>query len=446
MEEFGTQIGCTPGIDIPEQQHLVNSSTDPIALSFFSGAMGLDMGLEEAGCAVRLASEIDDDAVATIRKNRPDVPLIGDILEYTATQVRAAAGIGDADIDAVVGGPPCPTFSTAGNRAAFKDLRGAAFLKYVSLAVELRPKYIAIENVRGFLSADEGSAVTKVLAMLQGSGYAVSFSLYNTAYFGVPQQRDRVLIIASRNGRRVPYLTPTHSDRPQDGLPPWKTLRDAIGDMKGMQHHYVEFPEKRLGFFEKLKAGHNWRDLSEEDQNVAMSEATRDAAGGKSGFYRRLAWDKPSPTLVSLPNMPATDLCHPEELRPLSIEEYRRIQGFPDQWELCGNLESQYRQIGNAVPILFGKAVGLAIIEHMRTQNAEDSVPGFCYSRYSGTSDRDWCGANPAKARRANIAPRNLTRRRQQTVPAKANPQCSRNGRLPGHSPRGCQQSARTIR
>ena len=226
----------------------------------------------------------------------------------------------------------------------------------------------------------------KIVGMLADDGYAVSHCLYNAAYFGAAQQRDRVVIIGSRDGRRVPCLAPTHSDRPGDRLPPWRTLRDAIGDMARMEHHYVEFPEKRRAFFKKLKPGQNWRHLSEEDQKIALSEAARGAAGGKTGFFRRLAWDKPCPTLVTRPDMPATDLCHPEGHRPLSIEEYRRLQGFPDEWELCGDLVSQYRQLGNAVPVPFGRAIGLAILEHMRTGSFDDPVPGFKYSRYAGST------------------------------------------------------------
>ncbi len=205
----------------------------------------------------------------------------------------------------------------------------------------------------------------------------------------------------------MPYLRPTHSDRPEDGLPTWKTLRDAIGDMPGIGHHYVQFPDRRLEFFRKLSPGQNWRDLPEDDQRAAMSDAVRDAEGGKCGFYRRLAWDEPCPTLVSMPNMPATDLCHPEALRPLSVEEYRRLQGFPDEWQVCGDLVSQYRQLGNAVPVLLGKAVGLAILEHMRTQRSEDAVPSFRYSRYAGTSDREWCGSpEAARTRLAELVPK----------------------------------------
>jgi DNA (cytosine-5)-methyltransferase 1 len=429
-----TQDPVAGNVQPPTVGQIVNSSDAPIVLSFFTGAGGFDLGLEQAGFTVRLASEIDPDARETIQINRPGIPVLGDIHQYTAPQIRAAAEIGDTDIDLVAGSPPCQTFSSAGKRKALDDVRGIAILKFASLAVELHPKCIVIENVRGLLSAEAGSVLEKVLAMLKTGGYTSSFDLYDAAYFGSPQHRDRVIIIASRDGR-VPYLTPTHSDRPEDGLPRWKTLGDAIGDMSGIEHHNVEFPDQRLDYFNRLTAGQNWRNLSKEDQEAALSEATLDAPGGKSGFYRRLRWDRPCPTLVSLPNMPATDLCHPEELRPLSVEEYRRLQGFPDDWQLCGGIEAQYRQLGNAVPVPLGKAVGLAIMEYMRTQGSEDPVPGFRYSRYVGTSDRDWCGVDAAKARLAEMAPkiRRISKRTRKSLLVTARnalPRAKKAGRL----------------
>jgi hypothetical protein len=202
-----------------------------------------------------------------------------------------------------------------------------------------------------------------------------------------------------------------------------------------MEHNFVQFPDRRLDYFKQLAAGQNWRDLSEEDQRAALSEATLEASGGKSGFYRRLRWDRPCPTLVSAPNMPATDLCHPEKLRPLSIQEYKRIQSFPDEWELRGDLASQYRQIGNAVPVPLGKAVGLAIREHMRTGCEDDPVPGFEYSRYAGTNDRDWCGVDAAKARLAEMAPkiRRISKRTRKSLLVTARdalPRAKKAGRL----------------
>jgi DNA (cytosine-5)-methyltransferase 1 len=250
--------------------------------------------------------------------------LIGDIHGYTAPQVRAVAGIGDAEIDLVAGGPPCQAFSTAGKRQGLDDVRGIAILKFVSLATELAPRYIAIENVRGLLAADGGEVFETTLAMLKSAGYTVSFNLYDAAYFGVSQHRDRIIIIASRDGR-VPYLKPTHSDRQKDGLPYWRTLRDAIGDMMVIEHHHVQFPEGRLEFLDKLKPGQNWRDLSDEDQRIALSEAVRDAEGGKAGFYRRLAWDESGEDDIDL-----------TILYPLDMQVFRRWEKEEEDDQQCG--------------------------------------------------------------------------------------------------------------
>jgi DNA (cytosine-5)-methyltransferase 1 len=123
-------------------------------------------------------------------------------------------------------------------------------------------------------------------------------------------------------------------------------------------------------------------------QQAALGKSYH-AGGGKTGFLRRLAWDKPAPTLVTHPAMPATDLAHPEEDRPLSIEEYKRLQEFPDSWQLAGPLVEQYRQVGNAVSVSLGLAIGRLIDSLLKNEPVED-IPGFSYSRYRNTSDTDW--------------------------------------------------------
>ena len=135
-----------------------------------------------------------------------------------------------------------------------------------------------------------------------------------------------------------------------------------------------------------LKEGQNWRNLPENLQKEALGKSY-EAGGGKTGFLRRLAWEKPSPTLVTFPAMPATDLAHPEKDRPLSIQEYKRIQEFPDEWILCGSLSDQYRQIGNAVPISLGRAVGSLIMSLLNNLPIQE-YEGFKYSRYLNTTDR----------------------------------------------------------
>ena len=339
-------------------------------LSFFSGCMGLDLGLEKEGAEIILACEVDKAARKTIETNKPDVALIGDIRNYSAQEIREKAGLSfQDDIDAIVGGPPCQAFSSAGKRRGFSDERGNVFLTFVDLIIDLSPKFAVIENVRGLLSAplkhrphemrgkqhpalspeeQRGGALLHVVRKLREAGYGVSFNLYNSANFGAPQKRERLIIICSRDGERLPYLTPTHSEQGLYGLPRWKSLRDALTGLPKDGHRFVKFPEKRLRYYRLLKPGQNWRDLPAELQPEALG-ASYHAGGGKTGFYRRLAWDKPSPTLVTHPAMPATDLAHPEDNRPLSIQEYKRIQEFPDDWIIEGNLLDQYRQVGNAV-------------------------------------------------------------------------------------------------
>lgn len=383
---------------------------EPIALSFFSGAMGLDIGIEKAGFKTILACEVDKASRKTIIRNKPEIALIGDIRDYSAQEIKEKAGLTQHDdIDLIIGGPPCQAFSTAGKRKGFEDERGNVFLEFIDRILDLRPKYAVIENVRGILSAPlkhrphnkrgedfddldfaelKGGALLNILNTLRDSGYGVSFNLYNAANFGTPQKRERVIIIASRDGSRVPYLTPTHSENGEFGLPKWTTFENAVSNMNSESENHVNFPEKRLKYYRMLGPGQYWKDLPLEIQKKAMGKSFY-SGGGKTGFLRRLAWDKPSPTLVTHPAMPATDLAHPEKNRPLTIEEYKRIQQFPDDWKIEGSLLEQYRQIGNAVPVGLGKAIGKTILDHMNCKfpiQYED----FKYSRYTNTDDVNW--------------------------------------------------------
>ena len=385
-----------------------DTNNKPIALSFFSGAMGLDIGIEKAGFDVRLACEIDKYCRQTIALNKPNMALLSDINDYSKQDILDASGLTEADeIDLIIGGPPCQAFSTAGKRKAFNDDRGNVFLKYIDLAVELNPNYIIVENVRGLLScpmdhrphdergpdfpnltADEmkGGALNFILSKLKKSGYSYSFNLYNSANFGTPQIRERVIIVCARDGKTPPYLTPTHTEKKEYGLPKWKTFKQAV---KGLtEHQHLNFPEKRLKYYRMLKPGENWKNLPEKLKKEALGKSFY-AGGGKTGFLRRLAWNKPSPTVVTHPAMPATDLAHPEEDRPLSIQEYKRIQEFPDSWILAGPLIQQYKQVGNAVPSGLGFAVGRLIVSLLNNEKPEQFL-GFNYSRYKNTSNHEW--------------------------------------------------------
>lgn len=372
---------------------------DIVALSFFSGAMGLDIGMSNGGIDAILACEFNKYCRMTIEKNRPNMALIGDINQYEPEEILRLAGVPEGrKVDVIFGGPPCQAFSTAGARRALNDERGNVFLRYIEVVEKIRPTYVVIENVRGLLSAPypykdieepiKGGALCVILDRLKVAGYTISFELYNAANFGAPQIRERVVMIGKLGSEKVPYLTPTHEEKDEFGLKAWRTLNDAVADIEDKEQHYVEFPEKRLKFYRMLKQGQYWKDLPEEAQKEAMGAKLK-LGGGKTGFYRRLSFNKPSPTLVTDPTMPATDLAHPTEDRPLSVEEYARIQEFPDDWVICGPIKEQYRQIGNAVPVKLGEAIARTIIADMNGE-ALPTVDGFRYSRYRNTSDVTW--------------------------------------------------------
>lgn len=392
----------------PDDHPYKGSNTETMnALSFFSGALGLDLGMEHAGIQAKLLCEFEKHCRLTIESNRPDAALIGDIWNYSADEILAYAGLKRGEVDVIFGGPPCQAFSTAGNRKGFLDSRGNAFLRYVELVNDIKPEYFVIENVRGLLSASypilseisemadvpctgetaiKGGALYHALTLLRHAGYRVTFELYNSANFGSPQIRERVAIIGTLSETPVAHLCPTHSQNGELGLPPWKTFGEAVEGLDSNLCHALGIPAKRLKYYKLIGPGENWKALPDDLQREALGKSYY-LGGGKTGFLRRLSFDKPAPTMVTNPTMPATDLMHPILDRALSVEEYKRVQGFPDSWIICGDMLEQYKQIGNAVPIALGEAIGKAIWAHKKgTQKEYD----FRYSRYKNTDEASW--------------------------------------------------------
>lgn len=360
-------------------------------ISLFSGAMGLDLGLEEAGFRVVVAVECDPQAVATIQRNRPGLQVIHKrIEEVTTEEILNRAGLEPGGDFIVAGGPSCQAFSTAGRRESLGDSqgRGGLFREFARVIDEARPRFFVMENVRGLLSAaikhrplkergpgypplhpDEelGSALRLVTSELKSLQYHVVFDLLNAADFGVPQTRQRLVFIGSRDGESIRAPKPTHNESGSNGFPKWANLRTALEGLNEKEPAFYNFAPGKERYLKLIPEGGNWRDLPEQVKREALGKAF-DSWGGRSGFFRRLAWDKPSPALTTRPDSKATVLCHPTELRPLTVGEYARIQQFPDGWDFAGSVREQYKQVGNAVPIGLGKAVGQAICIAMQTK------------------------------------------------------------------------------
>jgi DNA (cytosine-5)-methyltransferase 1 len=257
------------------------------------------------------------------------------------------------------------------------DPRGSLFIDFVRIIKEIEPRFFVMENVKGLLSAairhrplnrrgisfppldgDEipGSALKVVLAELKSLGYTVIYQILQAANYGVPQSRERVVFIGFNFEQMINFPAPTHSQK-GESLLQWRTLQEALSDLVDSHPEFVSYSKKRLRYLKLLKEGQNWKYLPKELQEEAMGGAYK-SGGGKVGFYRRLAWNKPSPTITTSPYQKATDMCHPSELRPLSVRECARIQTFPDDWVFHGSVASKYRQIGNAVPVKLAQVLG----------------------------------------------------------------------------------------
>lgn len=298
-------------------------------------------------------------------------------------------GLEPGELDLLVGGPPCQSFSTAGRRQSVQDRRGTLLWRYLEFVAALRPKTFVIENVRGLMSAallhraiadrpekggqpltddeEPGSVIAKFVADLNErteSRYHIDAFEVNSVNYGAPQIRERVIFIGNSFGVEVDYPLPTHGvdaigaqtdlfNQATSDLKPWATLRDAIGDLRENDPELMDFSPRKKGFLSLVPEGGNWRSLPVEVQQESMGRAWY-AKGGRSGWWRRLSWDFPCPTLVTMPNHASTSLCHPNEVRVLSVREYARVQEFPDSWIFVGKTAEKYMQIGNAVPVRLG--------------------------------------------------------------------------------------------
>lgn len=326
------------------------------SVELFAGAGGLALGMERAGFKHVMLNEIDHDACETLRLNRP----MWNILEKDVREVdfRSLEGT----IDLLTGGFPCQAFSYAGKQGGFDDARGTLFFELARAVSEIKPKIFLAENVKGLLAHDHGRTFDVIKNIISELGYVlIQPRILKAINYQVPQKRERLIMIAVRNdlADQVTFSWPS----------PYKrvlTLRDAF--YKGMlydcdvpQSDGIQYPEKKKKVMDLVPMGGDWRDLPEDIQKEYMGGSFF-LGGGKTGMARRLSLNEPSLTLTCSPAQKQTERCHPLETRPLTVREYARIQTFPDAWRFCGKIASQYKQIGNAVPVNLSYAIGRSLI------------------------------------------------------------------------------------
>lgn len=359
IEKICIALDCNVG-DILEVVNDKNISTKkPITIELFAGAGGLALGIEKAGFDTISLIEVDKDAADTLKCNRPNWNVIcDDIANISCLDLEEYFGIKKGELDLLSGGAPCQSFSYAGKRLGLEDARGTLFYHYAMFLEKLQPKMFLFENVKGLLTLDKGRTYQTILDIFEKAGYTITKSqikVLNAWDYGVAQKRERLITIGIRNdlADKIKFDFPApHKYKP--------VLRDILLDCpKSEGTPYSEYKKK---IFELVPPGGYWRDIPEDIAKEYMKSCWY-MEGGRTGILRRLSLDEPSLAVLTSPSQKQTDRCHPLEARPFTIRENARCQSFPDDWQFCGSIGQQYKQVGNAVPVNLAYEIGVKIKE-----------------------------------------------------------------------------------
>jgi DNA (cytosine-5)-methyltransferase 1 len=327
-----------------------NKKSDYKIIELFAGAGGTALGFENAGLKHVFLTDWDKDATETLKLNRPNWNVIKeDIRKLDFKKL---------EVDIVEGGFPCQSFSYAGKKLGFEDVRGTMFFEFARCIKETNPKIAMAENVRGLLNHDNGKTLNTIEEIIRGLGYKVTHKVLKAQYFDVPQKRERLIILAIRKDIKSPFMFPKEKNY-------IISLREALENCPKSEGQ--KYPKNKKEILDLIPPGGYWRDLPLDLQKKYMM-ASFYMGGGKTGMARRLSWEEPSLTLTCAPAQKQTERCHPKETRPLTVREYARIQTFPDDWKFFGSMTSQYKQIGNAVPVNLGYHMGKCIIAILENQ------------------------------------------------------------------------------
>ena len=350
---------------------------DYSSIELFAGAGGLAIGLEKAGFHAVALNEFDKHACNSLRENRKNWNVIeGDITNVDFTPFEG--------VDFLSGGFPCQAFSYAGKQLGFEDTRGTLFFEFARAIKETQPKVFLGENVKGLLEHDGGKTIETIKSVIADLGYTlVEPKVLKAIFYQVPQKRERLMLVGIRNDL-VKYA--------QFNWPsPYKkimVMRDALkaGDLYPSdvpESAGQKYPKRKEEILSLVPQGGYWRNLPDNLQREYM-QGSYSLGGGKTGMARRLSWDAPSLTLTCSPAQKQTERCHPEESRPLTVREYARIQTFPDEWIFSGPVSSQYKQIGNAVPVNLAYAIGRSLISLLNSIESKEEfieVPDNTWSQ-----------------------------------------------------------------
>lgn len=383
----------------------------PIAVDLFAGAGGLALGFEQAGFDVAVAVEFDPVHAATHKMNFPDTAVIcKDVREVTGAEIRRAAGLGQKTIDVVVGGPPCQGFSLIGHRV-LDDARNSLVFHFLRVVTELKPRTFVMENVPGMATGAHSQLLRELIEKFGEAGYRVRLPhrTLNARFYGVPQDRERLFLLGSRRDTPVPeypaFLTKPRNGRTRangvenlelalDGLPLCPSVGDAITDLPEIERYEelldtdelaVELRKKASSYARKLRgelpdeedysyprlreAGRLTGCLRASHTDLSRERFAATEPGGTEPVSRffKLALDGACNTLRAgtaseRGAFTAPRPIHPTSPRCISVREAARLHSYPDWFRFHRTIWHGFRQIGNSVPPLLGRAVGSAII------------------------------------------------------------------------------------
>jgi len=326
-------------------------------ISLFSGCGGLDLGFERAGFNVPVANEFDPTIFETFKANHPNTHLIeGDVRQVTKEDI--APFLGNGEVDGIIGGPPCQSWSEAGSLRGIEDARGQLFFDYIRILKEFKPKFFLAENVSGMLANRHSDAVRNIIKMFEKAGYDVSLTLVNAKDYGVAEERKRVFYIGFRNDLKVKFVFPEGSTVDDEKK---LTLRDVIWDLQETavpsadknKHNpkAVNSNEYFTGAFSPIFMSRN-RVKSWDEQAFTVQ-----ASGRQCQLHPQ------APKMVKFDKNDCRFVEGQEHLyRRMTIREVARVQGFPDDFQfIYTDTNNAYKMIGNAVPVNLAYEIATAI-------------------------------------------------------------------------------------
>lgn len=356
-------------------------------VDLFAGVGGLSYGFSRNDhFEIILANEMQKDIAKAYTINHPSVNMLqGDIKDLSENVLHQA--IGNRTVDVVVGGPPCQSYSTLGKRQM--DARANLFMEYKRVLRILHPRAFLFENVKGILSMDKGTLFEHVRKEFEDIGYSLQYKILNAVDYGVPQLRERVILVGFLGDNPFQYPEPTHGE----GLLPYVTLQDALKDLPALSCGkestvYAAPPDNEFLSWVRQGGSDTLTEHKAPNNSAHLRKimaALKDGQGKddlpeelrpKSGFkntYAKLWWEKPATTITRNFACPSSSRCiHPRDSRALTIREGARLQSFPDNYQFYGSDCLKRLEIGNAVPPL----LSVALAEQMlKALDAENNIP-----------------------------------------------------------------------